>query len=29
MWRCKSCGMIMSTREIEKYGGFCNECRND
>ena len=29
MWRCKSCGMIMSTKEIERYGGFCNECRNE
>ena len=29
MWRCKSCGMVMSTKEIEKYGGFCYECRND
>jgi acetyl-CoA carboxylase beta subunit len=26
MWRCKACGMILSTKEIEDNGGFCKDC---
>ena len=29
MWRCRACGMVMSTVEVEKYGGFCTECCNE
>ena len=29
LWRCSSCGMVLSTAEVEKYGAFCAECRNE
>ena len=28
-WRCKACGSPMSTKEYERVGGFCMECRNE
>jgi len=27
LWRCKACGYPMMTKEYEKEGGFCQECR--
>ncbi len=26
VWRCRACGMVLSTAEVEKHGGFCQEC---
>ena len=28
-WRCKGCGAVLSTKDIEKHGSFCWECRNE
>jgi len=29
LWRCRSCGMVLSTVEVERHGGFCAECCNE
>lgn len=29
LWRCKSCGMVLSTVEVEINGGYCKECCNE
>jgi hypothetical protein len=29
LWRCKSCGMVLSTAEVEMNGGYCKECCNE
>ena len=29
MWRCKACGMIITPVDVDMYGSFCKECRND
>jgi len=29
MWRCKACGMVITPIDVEDYGSFCQECRNE
>ena len=29
MWRCKACGMIITPVDVEDFGSFCKECRNE
>ena len=29
MWRCKACGVVVTPVDVEEYGGFCQECRNE
>ena len=29
MWRCKACGMVITPVDVEDYGSFCEDCRNE
>ena len=29
MWRRKACGMIITPVDVDMYGSFCKECRNE